>query len=120
MKRGQLESWEEQNPTLADGEIGFARDLNRIKIGDGQASWNELDYLKTSDVYIGDNTPEDEAIQLWIKPTKENEEEISLSEKMNQILNELQSINERLSSLEQISNSFQNELENIIYGTQED
>ena len=71
MKRGQLANWKEQNPTLADGEIGFARDLNRIKIGDGKTSWNKLNYLKTSDIYIGDKTPEDEAVQLWIEPTED-------------------------------------------------
>lgn len=116
MKRGQLKSWEEQNPTLADGEIGFARDLNRIKIGDGQASWNELDYLKTNDVYIGDNAPEDEAIQLWIKPTKENEEVFEIAEEIKDLKISIEETNNYIKEIKKITNNFIEDLNAIVYG----
>lgn len=44
-KRATAEEWEEENPTLDEGELGFERDTGRAKVGDGDSSWNSLDYL---------------------------------------------------------------------------
>lgn len=41
-RRGTEAEWAAQNPVLSDGEIGYARDLNIIKIGDGITPWNDL------------------------------------------------------------------------------
>jgi microcystin-dependent protein len=41
-KRGTAAEWAALNPILEDGEIGFARDTNVIKIGDGVTHWLEL------------------------------------------------------------------------------
>lgn len=44
-RRGQASDWASSNPTLGDGEIGFERDTNKIKIGDGTKTWNLLSYF---------------------------------------------------------------------------
>lgn len=42
LKRGTAERWEELNPVLAQGEPGFAYDVNILKIGNGVDPWNKL------------------------------------------------------------------------------
>lgn len=44
--------WASLNPTLLEGEIGFEKDTNKLKIGDGVSNWNTLEYT------IGDNSSE--------------------------------------------------------------
>ena len=44
-KRATAEEWEEENPTLDEGEIGFERDTGRVKVGDGDTTWDDLNYL---------------------------------------------------------------------------
>ena len=44
--------WTSLNPTLLEGEIGFEKDTNKLKIGDGVSNWNTLEYT------IGDNSSE--------------------------------------------------------------
>lgn len=41
-RRGTAAAWASINPVLDDGEIGYARDTNIIKIGDGVTHWNDL------------------------------------------------------------------------------
>ena len=45
LRRGYEEAWERNNPILACGEPGFVIDKNKIKIGDGERPWKELDYI---------------------------------------------------------------------------
>jgi hypothetical protein len=45
LKRGTAARWAEVNPILATGEPGFVYDQNRLKIGDGVTSWNDLPYI---------------------------------------------------------------------------
>jgi hypothetical protein len=45
LRRAWAEEWESINPILADGEPGFDRTNNMLKIGDGFTPWNELSYL---------------------------------------------------------------------------
>lgn len=44
VRRGTASVWTANNPTLLPGEIGFEKDTNRLKIGDGETAWNSLDY----------------------------------------------------------------------------
>jgi hypothetical protein len=44
-RRGTAAQWEGANPILEDGEIGFESDTTNLKVGDGESSWNDLDYV---------------------------------------------------------------------------
>lgn len=46
LKRGTAERWATVNPILAIGEPGFVYDSNKLKIGDGVSTWNELPYIE--------------------------------------------------------------------------
>ncbi len=48
VKRANASTWSTQNPILLDGEIGFERDTNQIKIGNGTDNYNTLQYLTGS------------------------------------------------------------------------
>lgn len=41
-KRGSSENWSKQKTPLADGQPGYDKTRNKIKIGDGKRSWDEL------------------------------------------------------------------------------
>lgn len=45
VRKGTMSKWSSVNPILANGEIGFVYDNNKIKIGDGVTSWNSLPYI---------------------------------------------------------------------------
>ena len=40
--------WTSLNPTLLEGEIGFESDTNRLKVGNGSDTWNDLEYVTGS------------------------------------------------------------------------
>lgn len=44
VRRGTASEWTSANPTLSLGEIGFEVDTGKLKIGDGQTTWNSLVY----------------------------------------------------------------------------
>ena len=44
-KRGHAENWTKLNPVLSAGEPGFEIDTYKLKIGDGQTAWNDLEYF---------------------------------------------------------------------------
>ena len=48
LRRGLKATWEKNNPVLAYGEPGFEKDTYRLKIGDGETAWNDLDYFGES------------------------------------------------------------------------
>jgi len=48
VRRGTGSDWSNQNPVLASGELGLEIDSNKLKIGNGQLSWNNLDYINLS------------------------------------------------------------------------
>jgi archaellin len=50
LRRDTTANWEGVDPVLAAGEIGVDLTTGQIKIGDGSASWTELDYYSGSDV----------------------------------------------------------------------
>ena len=45
IKRDNASIWASVNPTLSDGEFGFERDTNLLKIGNGATPWNNLPYI---------------------------------------------------------------------------
>lgn len=46
-RRGTAQQWTDENPTLAEGEIGFETDTYQFKIGDGVNIWVNLPYFET-------------------------------------------------------------------------
>jgi len=44
-RQGTETEWNDVDPVLASGEVGFATDQNKIKIGDGVSLWSELSYM---------------------------------------------------------------------------
>lgn len=44
-KRAEAITWTTKNPVLKEGEPGWEEDTNKLKIGDGLNSWNDLPYL---------------------------------------------------------------------------
>jgi hypothetical protein len=50
LKRGTSTKWQELNLILADGEPGFERDTNRLKIGNGKTPWNDLPYISDGNI----------------------------------------------------------------------
>lgn len=48
VKRANADTWTSQNPVLADGEMGFERDTNQLKVGNGSDAWTSLSYLTES------------------------------------------------------------------------
>jgi hypothetical protein len=47
MRRGAATSWNATDPVLAEGEFGFDTTAGQLKIGTGNTSWTNLDYLVT-------------------------------------------------------------------------
>ena len=48
LRRDLNANWENRDPILAQGEIGIDISTKNFKIGDGQSSWNNLDYAIVS------------------------------------------------------------------------
>lgn len=44
-KRATAARWQELNLVLAAGEPGYELDTGRLKIGNGETPWNELNYI---------------------------------------------------------------------------
>jgi len=44
-KRGSADIWQTKNPVLDAGEPGYEIDTGKIKVGDGQTHWNDLEYI---------------------------------------------------------------------------
>lgn len=58
LRRGTIAEWEAENPTLLDGEPGIEELIDgteRLKFGDGETPWNDLDYFGVGGA--GDTTP---------------------------------------------------------------
>lgn len=47
LRRSTAASWVTRNPILGEGEPGYEKDTNRMKIGDGYTRWNDLPYFVT-------------------------------------------------------------------------
>ena len=44
LRRGTSNQWNSANPILAEGEMGFETDTQKIKVGNGVATWTNLPY----------------------------------------------------------------------------
>lgn len=44
-RRGTAAEWNTANPILGSGEPGFETDTGKIKIGNGESSWQNLEYI---------------------------------------------------------------------------
>ena len=61
-------AWAQYNPKLLAGEIGIEKDTGLMKIGDGEHTWNELEYANECDraahydITATENQTDDEAI----------------------------------------------------------
>lgn len=51
-RRGTFHEWEERNPRLGIGEMGFEVDSHRYKLGDGFRRWNDLPYFANWDTTL--------------------------------------------------------------------
>ena len=45
VRRATAAQWTTANPILADGEMGFEKVSNKLKIGDGATHWDDLPYV---------------------------------------------------------------------------
>ncbi len=45
LKRNTAAGWAALNPILRDGEAGYDKTANGLKVGDGVTAWNALPYL---------------------------------------------------------------------------
>lgn len=59
VRRDTLSQWTGINPTLAVGEIGYELDTNKMKVGNGINSWNNLAYITVDESSINFPTPPD-------------------------------------------------------------
>lgn len=48
LRQDTASNWQQNNPTLLSGELGFETDTNQLKIGNGTSSWNDLGYFPYS------------------------------------------------------------------------
>lgn len=44
IRRGTASEWSTSNPILSDGELGYEKDTQKLKVGNGTAAWNDLAY----------------------------------------------------------------------------
>jgi hypothetical protein len=54
LRRDTSSNWSSNNPTLADGELGFDKTNVYLKIGDGTTAWNSLGQFTQSEESITD------------------------------------------------------------------
>lgn len=95
VRRGNSDVWAQVNPKLAAGEPGYELDNHRLKIGDGEKTWNELPYIGGSSTEIPelqDYVTKDELealVQSYI-PSSEKENQIKI---LNDGTMEINSVN---------------------------
>lgn len=51
LRRGLSTEWSNINPVLSNGEAGIESDTNKLKIGNGYSSWNDLPYFLQEKVF---------------------------------------------------------------------
>ena len=50
LRRATESQWIDKNPILREGEPAFSIDKNKLKIGNGNTHWKDLDYLSDTDM----------------------------------------------------------------------
>lgn len=63
LRRDTAADWTSNDPTLAEGEIGWESDTNLFKIGDGSTAWTSLEYALGSNLIHISGTFPDTAAQ---------------------------------------------------------
>lgn len=48
LRRGTESQWTSANPILAQGEVAYSTDTNKIKIGNGSSTWTQLSYVSSN------------------------------------------------------------------------
>lgn len=49
IRRDTAANWSSANPVLGQGELGLETDTNKLKIGNGSATWASLGYSASTD-----------------------------------------------------------------------
>ena len=52
MRRGTSSEWNDADPILNSGELGYNSTLGQLKVGDGETVWSELTYLATDEELV--------------------------------------------------------------------
>ena len=52
IRRDLAANWTSANPTLAQGELGYETDTDKVKIGDGTTAWTSLGYVIDTGGYL--------------------------------------------------------------------
>jgi hypothetical protein len=55
IRRDLAANWTSANPTLAQGELGYETDTDKVKIGDGTTAWTSLGYFVDPNSYLLDS-----------------------------------------------------------------
>jgi len=55
IRRDTTANWENVNPVLADGEIGYDTTANKFKVGNGADEWSALEYSSSGGGSGGDS-----------------------------------------------------------------
>lgn len=109
LRRGYEAAWERNNPILASGEPGFVIDKNRLKIGDGETAWNDLEYFGGESIKIEEVT---ETVENLTNDVTEIINLLGDSETENSLIY-------RIENLDMIINNSQ-EIEIVEVGTEEE
>ena len=109
LRRGYEAVWKRNNPILASGEPGFVIDKNRLKIGDGETAWNDLEYFGGESIKIEEVT---ETVENLTNDVTEIINLLGDSETENSLIY-------RIENLDMIINNSQ-EIEIIEVGTEEE
>lgn len=57
IRRDTSSNWNNFNPTLAAGELGYETDTRKLKVGNGSSNWATLSYITRGvSFYYGPNT----------------------------------------------------------------
>ena len=54
IRRDTAANWTSANPTLAQGELGYETDTDKMKIGDGATAWATLPYFIAGGIALAD------------------------------------------------------------------
>ena len=63
LRNGSTAEWTNENPTLAEGEVGIDTDQNMFKVGDGVTTWNNLDFV-SEDQDLSDYAEKSNVLEL--------------------------------------------------------
>jgi len=71
VRRDSAFNWENENPALEAGEIGFEIDTNRLKVGNGFDVWEDLDYTSGgASVDVSETEPSEASEgKVWFNST---------------------------------------------------